>query len=102
MSIQAHKKATIYAFASYFDTDDNNSSVYLSERTIPGAYISSSFYGRGFRFSSIVKSTLTSNIIVNFKVSLTKYFNRNTISSGLRMINHSHQTDIDFGVKYKF
>ena len=102
MSIQAHKKATIYAFASYFDTDDNNSSVYLSERTIPGAYISSSFYGRGFRFSSIVKSTLTSNIIVNFKVSLTKYFNRNTISSGLRMINHSHQTDIDFSVKYKF
>lgn len=102
MSIQVHKKATIYAFASYFDTDDNNSSVYLSERTIPGAYISSSFYGRGFRFSSIVKSTLTSNIIVNFKVSLTKYFNRNTISSGLRMINHSHQTDIDFGVKYKF
>ena len=102
MSIQAHKKATIYAFASYFDTDDNNSSVYLSERTIHGAYISSSFYGRGFRFSSIVKSTLTSNIIVNFKVSLTKYFNRNTISSGLRMINHSHQTDIDFSVKYKF
>ena len=102
MSIQAHKKATIYAFASYFDTDDNNSSVYLSERTIPGAYISSSFYGSGFRFSSIVKSTLTSNIIVNFKVSLTKYFNRNTISSGLRMINHSHQTDIDFSVKYKF
>ena len=102
MSIQAHKNATIYAFASYFDTDDNNSSVYLSERTIPGAYASNSFYGRGIRFSSIVKSTLTSNIIVNFKVSFTKYFNRSTISSGLRMIKHSHQTDIDLSVKYKF
>ena len=102
VSIQAHKKATFYAFASYFDTDDNNSSVYLSERTIPGAYTSSSFYGRGIRFSSIVKSTLTSNIIVNFKVSLTKYFNRNSISSGLRMINLSHQTDIDLSAKYKF
>ena len=102
MSIQAHKKATFYAFASYFNTDDNNSSVYLSERAIPGAYYSSSFYGRGIRFSSIVKSTLTSNIIVNFKVGLTKYFNRNTISSGLRMINHSHQTDIDLSAKYKF
>ena len=102
MSIQAHKKATFYAFASYFNTDDNNSSVYLSERAIPGAYNSSSFYGRGIRFSSIVKSTLTSNIIVNFKVGLTKYFNRNSISSGLRMINHSHQTDIDLSAKYKF
>ena len=102
MSIQAHKKATIYAFASYFDTDDNNSSVYLSERTIPGAYASNSFYGRGIRFSSIVKSTLTSNIIVNFKVGFTKYFNRSTISSGLRMIKHSQQTDIDLSVKYKF
>ena len=102
MSIQAPKKATIYAFASYFDTDDNNSNVYLSERTIPGAYASSTFYGRGIRFSSIVKSTLTSNIIVNFKVGFTKYFNRSTISSGLRMIKHSHQTDIDLSVKYKF
>ena len=102
ISIQVHNNATICAFASYFDTDDSNTSVYLSERTIPGAYSSLSFYGKGVRFSTIIKSSLTSKVIANFKVSFTKYFNRNTISSGLRMIKHSHQTDIDLSVKYKF
>ena len=102
ISIQAHNNATICAFASYFDTDDSNTSVYLSERTIPGAYSSLSFYGKGVRFSTIIKSSLTSKVIANFKVGFTKYFNRNTISSGLRMIRHSHQTDIDLSVKYKF
>lgn len=102
ISIQTHKKATIYAFASYFDTEDSNTSVYLSERTIPGTYTSTTFYGKGIRVSSVIKSMLTSNIIVNFKVGFTKYFNRNVISSGLRMIKHSYQTDVDLSVKYKF
>ena len=102
ISFRAHKNATIYAFASYFNTDDSNTSVYLSERTIPGSYSSLSFYGKGIRFSSIFKSALTSKVIANFKVGFTKYFNRNAISSGLRMIKHSHQTDIDLSVKYKF
>ena len=102
LSIQAHKNATFYAFASYFQTDDSETSIYLNERNISGSYSSPSFYGKGIRISSIVKSSLTPKVIVNFKVALTKYFNRNAISSGLRMIKHSYQTDVDLSIKYKF
>ena len=102
LNIQTNKKNTIYAFISYFNTDDNNSSVYLSERTIPGSYSSSNFYGNGIRLSTIIKQHLTSIVIVNFKVGFTKYFNKNTISTGLRMIEHSYQTDMDLSIKCKF
>ena len=102
LSIQSNKKNIIYAFISYFNTDDTNSSVYLSERTIPGSYSPSNFYGEGIRFSTIIKQHLTSIVIANFKVGFTKYFNKNSISSGLRMIEHSYQTDIDLSIKCKF
>ena len=102
LNIQTNKKNTIYAFISYFNTDDNNSSVYLSERTIPGSYSSSNFYGNGIRLSTIIKQHLTSIVIVNFKVGFTKHFNKNTISTGLRMIEHSYQTDMDLSIKCKF
>ena len=102
LNIQTNKKNTIYAFISYFNTDDSNSSVYLSERTIPGSYSSSNFYGNGIRLSTIIKQHLTSIVIVNFKVGFTKYFNKNTISTGLRMIEHSYQTDMDLSIKCKF
>ena len=102
LNIQTNKKNTIYAFISYFNTDDNNSSVYLSERTIPGSYSSSNFYGNGIRLSTIIKQHLTSIVIVNFKVGFTKYFNKNAISTGLRMIEHSYQTDMDLSIKCKF
>lgn len=101
-SIELHKKTSIYIFASYFHTDDSNSSIYVTERNIPGVFNSSSYYGEGIRFSSSLKAMLTSKVIVNFKFALTSYFNRNVISSGLRMINSSYQTDIDLNVKYKF
>lgn len=101
-SIELHKKTSIYIFASYFHTDDSNSSIYITERNIPGVFNSSSYYGEGVRFSSSLKAMLTSKVIVNFKFALTSYFNRNVISSGLRMINSSYQTDIDLNVKYKF
>lgn len=102
ISFRPHKKTSIYVFASYFNTDDSSSSIYINERNVPGIFSSTSFYGEGIRFSSIVKGTLTSNVIANFKFGFTKYFNRKSISSGLRMIDSSHQTDIDFSVKYKF
>lgn len=101
-SIELHKKTSIYIFASYFHTDDSNSSIYVTERNIPGVFNSSSYYGEGVRFSSSLKAMLTSKVIANFKFALTSYFNRNVISSGLRMINSSYQTDIDLNVKYKF
>lgn len=102
ISFQPHKNTSIYIFAAYFNTDDSSSSIYINERNIPGIFSASSFYDEGIRFSSIVKGTLTSNVIANFKFGFTKYFNRKSISSGLRMIDSSHQTDIDFSVKYKF
>lgn len=101
-NIQTNKKNIIYAFISYFNTDDSNSSVYLSERTIPGAYSPSNFYGKGIRLSSIIKQHLTSIVITDFKVGFTKYFNKNSISKGLRMIEHSYETDIDLSIKCKF
>lgn len=101
-NIELHKKAFVYVFASYFHTDDSNSSIYVNERNIPGVFNSSSFYGEGFRFSSTIKAKLTPKVIANFKFALTSYFNRNTISSGLRMINSSYQTDFNLNIKYKF
>ncbi|MBO4483292.1 MAG: hypothetical protein J5735_05685 [Prevotella sp.] len=102
LSIQTCKRNNIYAFLSYFNTDDSNSSIYLSERTIPGSYSPSNFYGEGIRFSAIIKQQLTPIVLINFKVGFTKYFNKNSISTGLRMIEHSYQTDIDLSIKCKF
>ena len=101
-NIELHKKAFVYVFASYFHTDDSNSSIYVNERNIPGVFNSSSFYGEGVRFSSTIKAKLTPKVIANFKFALTSYFNRNTISSGLRMINSSYQTDLNLNIKYNF
>lgn len=101
-SLQLYKNASLYVLASYFKTDNSSSSIYINERNVPGMFTSSSFYGKGIRLSTMTKVKLTSNVIGNFKLGFTKYFNRNTISSGLRMIDSSHQTDLEISIKYKF
>lgn len=102
ISMQAFSKTTLYALISYFNAENSNSTIYLNEKNLPGGFASSSFWGEGMRVAGILKTKLTRNVLVNFKFGLTKYFNQNSISSGLREIKSSTQNDLELCINYKF
>lgn len=102
MKANIGKKSRLYVTAIYFDTDDYSSSIYVNEHNLNGAFSIPSYYGRGIRFATSFQYDFTRHWGCSAKVGLNLYFNRNTISSNLRMINSSHQEDVDFNIKYKF
>jgi hypothetical protein len=60
------------------------------------------YYGHGCRLSLQAHSDLTSRLRLAARLGYTSYFDRSAIGSGLQQINHSHQTDLDLQLRWKF
>ena len=57
---------------------------------------------QGMRFSVLCKARLSDRLQLSGKLGFTKYFDRDVISSALRQIDSSCQTDLDVSAKWKF
>lgn len=93
---------TLATNAAYFHANDYNARLYAYERTTLYNFSFPTFYGEGIRGALFVRADINKNLILIGKVGTTKYFGRTHISNSLQQINHSHKTDIDLQLKWKF
>ena len=78
----------------FFDTDDYNSRVYAFENDMLNVFHIPSFYGRGQRIYLLMKWSASKHIAIWGKLGLTRYIDRQTIGSGLNLINGNKKEDL--------
>lgn len=102
ISCQLWKKIQYNLTASYFNTDDYASCIYMYERGTLYSFYFPSFYGRGIHYSFFVRADISPKLMFIGKLSTTDYFDRDHISSGFQQIDHSSMTDLEFQMRIKF
>ncbi len=87
---------------AYFNTDNWDTRIYVYEKNILYAFSSPAFYGEGLRAYSVLKINPIKNLSIQTKIAWSRYFDRNSISSGLEMIEGRDKTDINILIRFKF
>ena len=87
--------------AGYFHTDSYASRLYVYERSPLYNFSFPSYYGEGLRFALMTQASVSRYLSFTVKLGLTRYFDRETISSGLQQINGPLQTDLDVQMRWR-
>ena len=99
----ASAKLRIDLMLSYFDTDTYNARVYGYEPSLLYSFGSTSYYYRGMRGVLMANiPMLKQRLLLSAKIGMTRYFNRDEISSGLERIAQNHREDLSLQLRYKF
>lgn len=98
----SRRQLLVSLLAVYFDTDSYQSRIYLSERLLQHEFYFPAYYGRGLRLSALARIDLNSRLRLAARLGYTDYFDRSTIGTALQQILHSHQTDLDLQLRWKF
>lgn len=85
---------TLDGQACYFQSDDYDSRLYLTERNILYGFGLPMLYGEGLRYSLTSTIKIGPRINVDLKWAMTNYANRYSIGSGLQKINSNTQQDL--------
>ena len=86
---------------TYFHTDSYDSKVYTNEPSLLYTLGMTSLFYQGVKIIALYSTNISSRLSLTCKFSATKYFNRDTIGTGLEMINASHKEDIQLQVRWK-
>lgn len=86
---------------AFFDTDDYDSRVYLTEKNILYGFGIPMLYGKGVRYSLTASVSLLNHLVFDLKYALTNYANRSTISSGAQQIKGNTQQQIWLQLRIK-
>ncbi len=85
-----------------FDIEDYDTRIYAYENDVLYAFSSTAFQNKGFRFYLNAKWNISPHLTLWAKYSLTKYRNKNTISSGLDMLNSDKLQELKVQLRWKF
>lgn len=86
---------------TYFHTDSYDSKVYTNEPSLLYTLGMTSLFYQGVKIIALYSTNISSRLTLTCKLSATKYFNRDTIGTGLEMINASHKEDIQLQLRWK-
>lgn len=89
------------ASGCYFSTDDYASRIYAYEKGLLYSMGTQMYYGKGFRFVLMARCSVGKKVMVIAKGAMTKYNDRDHISSGLQQIDGSSMTDLYLQVRVK-
>lgn len=92
---------TLDAQAAYFCTDDYDSRLYLTERTVLYGFGLPMLYGQGVRYSTTATLAIGNRLHIDLKYALTNYANRSSIGSGLQEIRGNNQQDLWLQLRVK-
>lgn len=95
-------KISAEAAIGIFHTDDYDSRIYSTERSMLYSMSSLVCYGYGIRYSLFARARISDRLMLLAKVATTNYFDRSTIGSGLQEIDASSATDVDLQLKWRF
>ncbi len=85
---------------TYFNTTSYSSRVYLYEPSLIYSSGMSSQYGHGIRSVLLLSYPVIRNLYVMGRLSVSKYFDRDTIGSSLDVINADHREDLQFLLRW--
>jgi hypothetical protein len=71
---------------AYFHAGSWNNRISIYEKNILYSFSFPSYYGEGFRFYSVIKWKITPSLTFYCKLASTRYFDRETLGSGLEEI----------------
>lgn len=92
---------SLCAQAAYFSTDDYDSRLYLTEKSVLYGFGLPMLYGRGLRYSLTGQLHISPRCILECKWALSNYADRSTISSGLQLIQGNSQHDLWLQLRFK-
>ena len=92
----------LLASLGYFHTSDYDSRVFALEPGMLYTMSFGSYFGEGIRCALLAKVDIGSHWLVACKWAMTRYFDRDHISSGLQQINGSCQSDVELQLKWKW
>ena len=87
---------------AWFDTDSYDSRVYLYERSPLYNFSFPALAGEGIRYAMMAQLNLGQQLSVTAKATVTDYFDRSVIGTGLQQIDASSQADLYFQLRWKF
>jgi hypothetical protein len=90
------------AMAALFNTDSYQSRIYVYERQLQHEFYFPTYYGEGLRMALQARADVGSRLRLALRLGHTNYFDRSAIGTGLQQISHSHQTDLDMQLRWKF
>ena len=97
-----HRAVQLSMMGALFDTDSYQSRLYVYERQLRHEFYFPSYYGHGLRLNVQAQADLSSNLSLAVRLGYTNYFDRSAIGSGLQQILHSHQSDLDLQLRWRF
>ena len=86
---------------TYFNTDSYAARVYTNEPSLLYALGMTSLFYHGIKVVALFSTNITDCLSVTGKISATKYFNRDTIGTGLELIDASHKEDVQLQLRWK-
>lgn len=89
-------------YVGWFRTDDYDARIYNYEQSVQNDFSFPMYYGRGLRYSLLLRADIGRHFALAAKIGTTDYFDRGTISSGLQAIDRSSMTDMLVQLRYKF
>ena len=85
-----------------FDCDSYYSRIYSYEQDVPNSFSIPAYYYKGMRYYLLMHYRINKNVSAWIRYSKLIYANRQTISSGLEMINGNAKTDLAAELKFSF
>lgn len=96
------KKMRFNISATYFCTDSYNSRIFGYESSLLYSFGMTSYYYKGIITYALCSFPIIKDIILTGKVGMTHYLNKETIGTGLELINTNHKEDIQLQIRWKF
>jgi hypothetical protein len=96
------KKTSFSIRYSMFDADDYDSRIFIYEREVLHGYYMPSYYGQGLRYYLVARHDITTQISFWIKFGQTKYFDKETIGSGLEEIDGTKRTSVTVQLRFRF
>ena len=88
---------------TYFNTDNYDARIYNYEPSLLYSFATTSYYYHGIRTTLLASIPLwQQSLFLNAKFGTTKYFNRDTIGTGLDLIQANHKEDLQIQLRWKF
>ena len=76
--------------------------VYCYEKGLLNTFYTPSFYGKGFRYSTVIRYDLSKVFMFLVKFGETIYEDRNSIGSGKDLIQGNKKSDLQLQLRLKF
>ena len=86
---------------TYFNTDSYNARIYHYEPSLLYTFGSTAFSDRGIRATFLASVPIVrKQLFINGKWVMTRYFDRDSIGSGLEMIRANHREDLQVQIRW--